>query len=65
MAIKNIAKANQTKTKMAKGTSFVCDSCGLSVKVDKPCCCTESHDIMCCGQPMRECEPEINESGNA
>jgi hypothetical protein len=40
---------------ISKGTRFTCGECGLSVIVDKVCACGETHDLVCCGQPM-SCE---------
>ena len=50
------------KKKIAKNNIYVCETCGLKLKVAEPCCCSENHDIFCCGQPTKSV---INESGNA
>jgi hypothetical protein len=42
------------KRKASKGDSYVCEVCGLSVIVDEECGCADFHEILCCGQPMKE-----------
>ena len=46
------AKKTATSNKTAKGDSYVCEVCGLSVIVDEACGC-ETCDIICCAQPMK------------
>ncbi len=43
-----------SKGKVSKGDSYTCEACGLSVVVDEECGCAEVHEILCCGQPMKE-----------
>ena len=33
---------------------YVCGGCGFSLVVDEECGCVESHEILCCGEPMKE-----------
>ena len=47
-------KQAPAKKKMAKGDSYVCEVCGLSVLVDEVCDCVDVCDIICCGKPMKE-----------
>lgn len=58
-------KSSTKKKKLGKGSVLTCSECGLTVKVDEPCCCTETHEIWCCSQPMNAKDVKINESGNA
>ncbi len=39
--------------RVAKGDSYVCGVCGLSVIVDEECGCTVVHELLCCGEPMK------------
>ncbi len=43
-----------TRKRVAKGDSYACEVCGLSVIVDEACGCAEVHEIICCGKPMKE-----------
>jgi hypothetical protein len=55
MAEKKEASAQKaTKKKAARGESYVCEVCGLAVIVDEVCGCVETHEIICCGKPMKE-----------
>ncbi len=47
-------KQAPAKKKMAKGTSYACEVCGLAVSVDEVCGCVDVCDIICCGTPMKE-----------
>lgn len=44
---------------MKEGEVYICDICGLEVRVEKGCTCNEGEDdacsvpMQCCGQPMR------------
>jgi len=33
---------------------YTCKVCGLVVRVDESCKCTDECDIICCGKPMKE-----------
>ena len=48
------ARKAPSKGKVSKGDSYICEVCGLSVVVDEECGCTDVHEILCCGQPMKE-----------
>lgn len=48
------AKKPRAKSKAAKGDSYVCDVCGLSLTVDEECGCVDVHEILCCEKPMRK-----------
>ena len=48
------ARKTPLKRKVSKGDSYTCEVCGLSVVVDEECGCTDVHEILCCGQPMKE-----------
>jgi hypothetical protein len=50
------AKAKKTSSagKAKKGDKYVCNSCGMTVKVDEPCGC-DSCAVTCCGEPMECC----------
>ena len=48
--------------KVAKGDSYVCGVCGLSVIVDEACGCVETCDIICCGKPMKAKQPPTSEA---
>ena len=43
-----------SRRKISKGDSYVCEVCGLSLIVDEECGCADVHEILCCGQPMKE-----------
>ena len=49
-----MAEKKATKKKVAKGDSYVCEVCGLSVVVDEVCGCVDACDIVCCEKPMKE-----------
>jgi len=49
-----VKKAAPRKKVAAKGDSYMCDVCGLSLIVDEECGCIEAHEILCCGEPMKE-----------
>jgi hypothetical protein len=49
-----VKTAPARKHAAAKGDSYVCDVCGLSLVVDDECGCVEAHEILCCGEPMKE-----------
>ncbi len=51
-----------TKKKMAKGDSYTCEVCGLSVLIDEACDCVEACDIICCDQPMKERKVKVKAS---
>ncbi len=51
---KGATKKTSPKRTVAKGDSYVCGVCGLSMIVDEECGCAEVHEILCCGQPMKE-----------
>ena len=57
MVIKAKAKAKKTSSsgKAKKGDKYVCNSCGMTIKVDEPCGCGDSCAVTCCGEPMECC----------
>src|SRR5271157_1204707 len=50
-AVKKAAPKKQKELK--RGARYVCDVCGLSMKVDDPCRCRDFCDIICCGEQMK------------
>ncbi len=36
-----------------EGDVYVCEDCGLEVKIVKGCSCT-SCDLLCCGKPLKK-----------
>jgi hypothetical protein len=57
MPVKKAATAKSAtprKKAAARGDSYVCDVCGLSLIVDEECGCVEAHEILCCGEPMKQ-----------
>jgi hypothetical protein len=48
-----MAEKKATK-RVAKGDTYTCEVCGLSVIVDEACNCVGVCDIICCGKPMKE-----------
>lgn len=48
--------------KMAKGSSYACEVCGLVVTVDEVCDCVDVCDIICCGKPMKERKVKVKAS---
>lgn len=42
----------KAKKAISKGSELSCNECGLRVAVVDDCCCVESCDVVCCGQPM-------------
>jgi hypothetical protein len=48
------AKKPRATRRTARGDSYVCRVCGLSVVVDEVCGCGEVHELICCEQPMRK-----------
>jgi hypothetical protein len=56
-----MAKKKQAtaKKKMAKGTSYACEVCGLVVSVDEVCGCVDVCDIICCGRSMEERKSKV------
>ncbi|MDO8568434.1 MAG: hypothetical protein Q7R57_06940 [Dehalococcoidales bacterium] len=53
MAEKMVEKKATNKVQ-AKGQTYGCEVCGLEVVVDEACGCVETHEILCCGAPMKE-----------
>ena len=49
-------KAAAAKTN--KGDYLVCDVCGFAVVVDEICGCVETHEILCCSEPMKKKAPK-------
>jgi len=43
-----------TAAKTNKGDYLVCDVCGFAVVVDEICGCVETHEILCCSEPMKK-----------
>ncbi len=55
MAVKKeTPERKATGKKLAKGDSYACEVCGLSLVVDEVCDCVDVCDIICCGEPMKE-----------
>lgn len=52
--LKKVVKkgAPKKKKEMEVGACFECPVCGLEVSVEKVCDCTDTCDIICCGEPM-------------
>ncbi|MGD0281270.1 MAG: hypothetical protein ABSB95_02785 [Dissulfurispiraceae bacterium] len=51
---KTAKKSSPKKQKELKaGARYVCDVCGLGMKVDNACGCTDFCDIICCGEQMK------------
>ena len=47
-------RSSQRKQEDLKiGSRYKCDVCGLSVKVNEVCGCSDICDIMCCGEQMK------------
>lgn len=44
-------KSAKKSVKARKGARYVCNACGMTVAVDKECCC-DPCDLTCCGQNM-------------
>jgi hypothetical protein len=53
-AVKAPVKKATAKKVSRNGQSLVCGVCGLSVTIDEDCGCIETHEILCCGEPMKE-----------
>ncbi len=56
---KAVARKTTTEKPTATGKSKVGEGydsgvCGLAVTVDEDCGCTEAHDLICCGTPMKK-----------
>lgn len=50
---KKAAKKKIVNKKPAiKKPGLFCTICGMEVTIEKSCGCTESHSLICCGQPM-------------
>ena len=65
MAVKKSAavkKAPARKKAAAKGDSYLCGVCGLSLIVDEDCGCMEAHEILCCGEPMKAKKTRVKAS---
>ncbi len=45
--------AKKSPSKPTKGQSYACEVCGLAVTVVEDCECTDSCEIICCGQEMK------------
>jgi hypothetical protein len=57
MAVKKSAtvkKAPAKKSSAARGDKLMCGVCGLSLIIDEECGCMEAHEILCCGEPMKQ-----------
>ncbi len=50
---KAMARRAAPKRKNAVGDAYQCDVCGLAVTVDEACGCGETHEIICCSEPMK------------
>jgi len=53
VAKKPVAAKHAAAAKPRKGQGLVCEVCGMSVVVDEVCGCVETHEIVCCGTPMK------------
>ncbi len=53
-AKKSPAKRAPVKKAALKGQAYECEVCGLAVVVDEVCGCVEAHEIICCGEAMKE-----------
>ena len=45
-------KGGKKKSSIEKGSRYVCETCGLVVRVDEVCGCVDVCDIICCGEQM-------------
>ncbi len=52
-AAKATTAPKAARKKAAKGDTYACEVCGLSVIVDDACGCAET-EIICCSEPMKE-----------
>jgi hypothetical protein len=62
MAEKKTATVKRSPSKgsaAVKGDGYVCGVCGFSLIVDEECGCFETHEILCCGKPMKEKKARI------
>ncbi len=50
-AVKKTAPKKQKELK--SGARYVCDVCGLAMRVEEACGCTDFCDIICCGEQMK------------
>jgi hypothetical protein len=57
-AEKGPAKRGMARGKDKVGDRYACEVCGLSVTVDEDCGCVETHDIICCSEPMKKKLPK-------
>ena len=57
-----MAEKKATKKTIAKGDSYTCEVCGLSVVVDEACGCVDVCDIICCSKPMKEKKVKVKAS---
>jgi len=56
MAVKTAKKPVKKKAstgKIKKGAKYACSVCGIAVRVDDVCGCTDVCDIICCDTQMR------------
>jgi len=61
MTEKKVVKTRTTAKKISpkkqktltSGAGYVCDVCGLAIKVNKACGCGDQCDIICCGEQMK------------
>ncbi len=63
-----VIKKSREKTESPQNTIYICEKCGLKLKVEESSCYyTEKdiHNILCCGQPMKPVKSIINQSGDA
>jgi hypothetical protein len=52
--VKKTVKTTKKAAKPAKGDSYMCGECGLTVIIDADCGCEDKCDIVCCGEPMEK-----------
>ena len=50
-AVKKSAPKKQKELK--SGARYTCDVCGLAMRVEKTCGCTDFCDVICCGEQMK------------
>lgn len=36
-----------------RDNEYICDLCGLTVTVDEVYGCNDTHELVCCGEPMK------------
>ena len=52
---KTIIRKKSAKKKASsakKNSKYTCQECGFSVVVEDPCDCEDTHELVCCDEPM-------------